>query len=71
MVTGEQLAPFLDVTSGDLPDPSSTYVDEGYVVPALVKFGGHPEVDSDGNLLYRFPKLQTSAAQVGIGILEG
>jgi len=40
-------------------------VDEGYVVPALVRFGGQPEVGPDGELLYRFPSLQrTARAQV-------
>ena len=28
------------------------------MVPALVRFGGSPEVDAAGNLLYRFPSLQ-------------
>ncbi len=61
VVTAEEMAPYLDLPKGGAqPD------DEGYVVPALVKFGGHPEVDDRGNLLYTFPDLQKSggASQV-------
>jgi hypothetical protein len=56
-VTAEELAPFLDAPSGDLRQDGTT-VDEGFVVPALVRFNGSPEVDASGNLLYRFPSLQ-------------
>ena len=56
VVTAEQLAPFLDAPKQQ--DRDSTTVDEGFVVPALVRFGGSPEVDERGNLLYRFPDLQ-------------
>jgi hypothetical protein len=57
VVTAEELAPFLDAPSGDLRQDGTT-VDEGFVVPALVRFNGSPEVDASGNLLYRFPSLQ-------------
>lgn len=56
VVTAEELAPYLDVPPGK--DLESTVVDESYVVPALVRFGGSPEVDKDNNLIYRFPSLQ-------------
>ena len=50
VVTAEELAPLLDP-----PEKSRDGdVDESYVVPALVRFGGSPEVDKQGNLLYRF-----------------
>ena len=50
VVTAEELAPFLDP-----PEKSKDGdIDESYVVPALVRFGGSPEVDEQGNLLYRF-----------------
>ncbi|KAK9809969.1 hypothetical protein WJX72_002793 [[Myrmecia] bisecta] len=60
VVTAEELAPYLDVPK-TFGDPDSDTVDEAFVVPALVRFGGSPEVDSDGNLLYRFPSLQRTA----------
>ena len=50
VVTAEELAPYLDP-----PEPTADdEIDESYVVPALVRFGGSPEVDDRGNLLYRF-----------------
>ena len=57
VVTAEELAPYLDVPSA-AKDADSHVVDESYVVPALVRFGGSPEVDQDNNLIYRFPSLQ-------------
>ncbi|KAL0036153.1 hypothetical protein WJX79_006170 [Trebouxia sp. C0005] len=57
VVTAEELAPYLDVPPAG-KDPESIVVDESYVVPALVRFGGSPEVDKDNNLIYRFPSLQ-------------
>lgn len=54
VVTAEQLAPYLD--EGD-----AAADDESFVVPALVRFGGHADVDDAGGLLYSFPELATSA----------
>jgi hypothetical protein len=51
VVTAEELAPFLDPPAKVEGDDT---IDEGFVVPALVRFGGTPEVDEQGNLLYRF-----------------
>lgn len=66
VVTAEELAPYLDVPPAG-KDPESIVVDESYVVPALVRFGGSPEVDKDNNLIYRFPSLQkTGRRQVGL-----
>ena len=62
VVTAEELAPFLDVPPAG-KDPESIVVDESYVVPALVRFGGSPEVDRDNNLIYRFPSLQKTGRQ--------
>ena len=66
VVAAEELAPYLDVTPEALAaSREGAFVDEGYVVPALVRFGGQPEVGPDGELLYRFPSLQrTARAQV-------
>ncbi|CAL8466800.1 g6336 [Coccomyxa elongata] len=60
VVTAEQLAPFLDVTPDDL-EKVDGYTNESYVVPALVRFNGHPEVSQGGQLLYVFPSLQRTA----------
>ena len=38
-------------------------------MPALVRFGGSPEVDDKGNLLYHFPSLQVGAQDV-LHVLE-
>lgn len=57
VVTAEELAPFLDPPAKVEGDDT---IDEGFVVPALVRFGGTPEVDEQGNLLYRFESLQRS-----------
>ena len=61
-MTAEELAPFLDVPPAG-KDADSIVVDEGYIVPALVRFGGSPEVDQDNNLIYRFPSLQKTGRQ--------
>ena len=50
-MTAEELAPFLDPPAQNVDEDE---VDEGFAVPALVRFGGSPEVDDSGNLLYRF-----------------
>lgn len=57
VVTAEELAPYLDVPSAG-KDADSIVVDESYVVPALVRFGGSPDVDRNNNLVYKFPSLQ-------------
>ena len=60
VVTAEELAPLMDVTSRQLNPRrrDESVVDESYVLPALVRFGGSPELDADGHILYRFPALQ-------------
>nr|PNR27888.1 hypothetical protein PHYPA_028480 [Physcomitrium patens] len=57
VVSAEELAPFLDVP----PYSEETKGDESYVLPVLLRFDGHPEVDEQGNILYRFPSLQRTA----------
>ncbi|GIL82862.1 hypothetical protein Vretifemale_11774 [Volvox reticuliferus] len=71
LVTAEEMAPFLD------PPPPAVlprtygneqyvpYPDESFVLPALIKFGGEPEVDEQGRILYHFPVLQKTGVQVG------
>lgn len=61
VVTAEELAPYLDVLS-----TQETTDDESYILPVLLRFGGHPEVDNEGNILYHFPSLQRTASK-GVG----
>ena len=67
VVSAEELAPFLDVRADQIAGVNrrggreSSVVDESYVLPALTRFGGNPEVDANGNILYRFPSLQRTA----------
>ncbi|KAL8152928.1 hypothetical protein V2J09_010688 [Rumex salicifolius] len=63
VVTAEELAPYLDVTK----DPMN---DESYVLPVLLRFGGQPEVNEEGNILYRFPTLQRTASSQRSGQKE-
>ncbi|KAL6899831.1 hypothetical protein ACP4OV_006489 [Aristida adscensionis] len=66
VVTAEELAPFLDV-----PPPSEqSKDDESFILPVLLRFQGHPEVDEQGNILYRFPSLQRTASSKGSGSRE-
>jgi hypothetical protein len=65
-VTAEQLAPFVQdapaVTDHNNDDvESTTYVDESFVLPIVSQLGGEPTVTEDGEIVYIFPELQTSA----------
>ncbi|KAJ0792052.1 hypothetical protein HanOQP8_Chr01g0012961 [Helianthus annuus] len=57
VVTAEELAPYLDD-------------DDSYILPVLLRFDGQPEVDEEGNILYRFPSLQRTAASQRSGRKE-
>ncbi|KAG8376722.1 hypothetical protein BUALT_Bualt09G0093400 [Buddleja alternifolia] len=56
VVTAEELAPYLDLGTTENMD------DDSYILPVLLRFDGQPEVDEEGNILYRFPSLQRTAA---------
>lgn len=57
VITAEELAPYLDVElMGKAMD------DHSYILPVLLRFDGQPEVDDEGNILYRFPSLQRTAS---------
>ncbi|MFS7903616.1 hypothetical protein Hanom_Chr01g00026151 [Helianthus anomalus] len=56
VVTAEELAPYLDVDNAVKTD------DDSYILPVLLRFDGQPQVDKEGNILYRFPSLQRTAA---------
>jgi hypothetical protein len=73
VVTAEQLAPLLEPPrplslssrSASLAGVSA-YADESFVLPALTRLGGVPEVTSAGGILYRFPDLQKTGSKAGI-----
>ena len=56
-VVAEQIAPYLDdIGEGDKREL------EDYMLPVLTRFNGRPEVSPDGEIIYQFPDLQTTAA---------
>ncbi|KAI4354429.1 hypothetical protein L6164_003290 [Bauhinia variegata] len=57
VVAAEELAPYLDVES-----TAGIKDDESYILPVLLRFDGQPEIDEEGNILYRFPPLQRTAS---------
>ncbi|MEM9807114.1 MAG: hypothetical protein AAF959_17750 [Cyanobacteria bacterium P01_D01_bin.56] len=52
-ITAEQLAPYLD--NAKLDDDL-----EDYMLPALSRFNGRPQVSPQGDLVYHFPELQVT-----------
>lgn len=38
-------------------------VDESFMLPVLTRLNGRPEVTTDGNIIYLFPDLMTSAGR--------
>ncbi|KAI3667564.1 hypothetical protein L6452_42630 [Arctium lappa] len=66
VVTAEELAPYLDVQTAEKTDDD----DDSYILPVLLRFDGQPEVDEEGNILYRFPSLQRTAASQRSGRKE-
>ncbi|XP_062219213.1 uncharacterized protein At5g03900, chloroplastic-like isoform X2 [Phragmites australis] len=66
VVTAEEMAPFLDVP----PLSEQSKDDESFILPVLLRFQGHPEVDEQGNILYQFPSLQRTASSKGGGSRE-
>lgn len=55
-VVAEQIAPYLD----NLGQGYHREYEE-YMLPVLTQFNGRPEVSPEGNIVYHFPDLQTSA----------
>lgn len=55
-VAAEQIAPYLD-DIGEAEKRES----EDYMLPVLTRFDGRPEVSPDGEIVYHFPELQTTA----------
>lgn len=56
VIISEQLAPFFGVTA-----TNGEVVNESWVLPVVLKFGGEPFVTENGNIGYKFTDLATSA----------
>lgn len=56
-VAAEQIAPYLDKSQEYQPES------EDYMIPVLSKFDGRPEVSPNGEIVYHFPELQTTARE--------
>ncbi|WP_201277292.1 hypothetical protein [Lyngbya confervoides] len=52
-VIAEQILPYLD--------ESTPITNEDFMIPVLSRFNGYPEVSEQGEIIYRFPELQTTA----------
>lgn len=63
-MTAEEIAPYLDRSNRTDPDRHWAESSEGYMLPVLLRLGGEAQVDSQGNLLYVFPKLQQTSVKV-------
>ncbi|MFM9264992.1 hypothetical protein [Tychonema sp. BBK16] len=57
-IAAEQIAPYLD----NLGQGYAIEYEE-YMLPALARFDGRPEVSPEGQIVYHFPQLQTTAAE--------
>ena len=57
-VVAEQIAPYLD----NLGQGYAREYEE-YMLPALARFDGRPEVSPQGQIVYHFPQLQTTAIE--------
>jgi hypothetical protein len=57
-VVAEQIAPYLD----NLGQGYALEYEE-YMLPALARFDGLPEVSPEGQIVYHFPQLQTTATE--------
>lgn len=63
-VTAEQLAPYLDLST---TTSDANVVDESYVLPALTRFQGHPEVTESGDIIYVFPDFMKTGRRAALG----
>ena len=70
-VTAEQLAPYCDDApmplgtdgvDGGLGGEERAYVDESFVLPIVTQLDGEPRVTDEGDIVYVFPELMTSAS---------
>jgi len=65
IVIAEQIAAYADAPAM-LPTAADAYsaagVDESYMLPMAVRFGGSPVVTAEGNIVYHFEELMTTAS---------
>lgn len=61
-VIAEQLASYLEPKEEFLQSvqSESISIDEAFVLPALIRFGGHAEVTDDGDIIYVSPDLRVT-----------
>jgi len=71
VATAEEIAPYLDRSNRTKPRQHWAESSEGYMLPALMRLGGEAIVDSQGNLLYVFPKLQQTSVKWWTPLLSG
>ncbi len=67
MVTAEQLAPLLEPPLASSSEP----LDESFVLPALTRLNGTPEVTPNGDIVYRFPDLASTASKKAVPARPG
>ena len=60
-VAAEQIAPYLDNLGESYQRES-----EDYMLPVLARFDGYPEVSPEGEIIYHFPTLQTTARKQSV-----
>lgn len=65
VLTAEQMAPLLDPP--ERPSGDSYNVNESWVLPAISQLNGRPEVAKNGQIVYVFDDLQTTAGETGRG----
>ena len=63
-VAAEQIAPYLDNIGEGYKREF-----EDYMLPVLTRFDGRPEVSPDGEIVYHFPQLQTTAKEQDLQIV--
>jgi len=61
-VAAEQLAPFCDGAPMPLMGEERAYVDESFVLPIVAQLDGEPRVTEEGDIVYVFPELMSSAS---------
>lgn len=67
-VTAEQLAPFCDGSEDPQTVLGKTYVDESFVLPVVTALNGEPRVTDEGDIVYVFPELQTTASTNAVAL---
>lgn len=64
-IVAEQISPYLDELGTGY---NLEY--ESYMLPVLTKFNGVPQVDSEGNIIYAFPELQTTVQETNEPLID-